>query len=201
MSEKNTEELSGSAATQEVSESQEQNDFVPAKAYEEVTKDMHKYKQSVKESQAQINELRAQLKAQEEAKMRENEQWQELAQRREQELEEVKTQYTQKSTKFETAVKRTALKQELGGKIREDYLQFADLNSIRLDENGIVDVESLRNVANEFRKQHGQLIPQVESSEITGHGSSVHEIKQEVDISKMSSSDLMKHYAKLKQAK
>ena len=194
MSEENK---SGSAATQEKSQSQEQkNDFVSKKAYEEVTSDMHKYKNGIKEKEAKINELMAQLKAQEEAKLQENEQWQEIAKRREAELEELKTQYTQKSSSFENALKRTALKQELGGKIKEEYLQFANLSAISMDEQGLVDVESLRNVANEFRKQHGQLIPQEQSNEITGHGSEVTEIKQDVDITKLSSQQLIDMYAK-----
>ena len=194
MSEQNN---SGSAAPQENSQSQEQkNDFVSKKAYEEVTSDMHKYKNGIKEKEAKINELMAQLKAQEEAKLQENEQWQEIAKRREAELEELKTQYTQKSSSFENALKRTALKQELGGKIKEEYLQFANLSAISMDEQGLVDVESLRNVANEFRKQHGQLIPQEQSNEITGHGSEVTEIKQDVDITKLSSQQLIDMYAK-----
>lgn len=194
------ENQSGSAAPQPEGKQEEpKNEFVPAKAYEEVTRDMHKYKDGLKQSQAEINELRAQLKAQEEAKMRDNEQWQEIAQRREAEMEELKTQYSQKSSRFETAVKRTALKQELGGQIKEEYLSFANLNNIHMDENGIVDVESLRQVANEFRKQHGQLIPKAVENDITGHDSSIQEIRKDVDVSKLSASELVAHYAKLKQ--
>lgn len=197
-----SENLSGSATNQEQSQAQEQkNDFVPAKAYEEVTRDMHKYKTGLKEREAEINQLKAQLKAQEEAEMRKNEQFKELAERREAELEELKTQYSHKSSRFETAVKRTALKQELGGRIKEEYLQFANLNAILMDENGIVDSESLRAVANEFRKQHGQLIPQEQTNDITGHDSSIQEIGSQKKISEMNSDELLAHYAKLKQAK
>lgn len=202
MSTENVENTSGSAATQPESNQEEpKNEFVPAKAYEEVTRDMHKYKNGIKEREAQINELRAQLKAQEEAKLRENEQWQEIAKRREAELEEVKTKYTQETSSFQRAVKRTALKQELGGKIKEEYLQFANLDAIQMDEGGIVDTESLREVANEFRKQHGQLIPQEQANEITGHDTSIQEIGSQKKVSEMTSDELLAHYAKLKQAK
>jgi hypothetical protein len=202
MSEENVKDKGGSAAPQPESTQEEKNDFVPAKAYEEVTRDMHKYKTGVKEKEAQINELKAQLKAQEEAKMRENEQWQEIAQRREAEMEELRTQYSQKSSRFETAVKRTALKQELGGKIREDYLQFANLDAIQMDENGIVNTESLRQVANEFRKQHGQLIPKDQENDIVGHDSPIEQIGGPQPLAdKASADDLVAHYAKLKQAK
>jgi hypothetical protein len=202
MSAENIEEQSGSAATQEASQSQEpKSDFVPAKAYEEVTRDLHKNKRRAKEFEAQINELRAQLKAQEEAKLQENEQWQEIAKRREAELEEFKTRYSQETSSFQKAVKRTALKQELGGKIKDEYLQFANLDAVQMDENGIVDSESLREVANEFRKQHGQLIPKAQEHEITGHDSSIQEISTQKSVSEMTSDELLAQYAKLKQAK
>ncbi len=188
---------SGSAATQPES-TQEEPKVVPAKAFEEVTRDMHKNKQKAKELAAEVNQLRTQLKAQEELKMQENDQWKEIAARREAELEDLRKESEQKSSRFQSAVKRSALKQELGGKIKEEYLSFADLSQVRMDENGIVDMESLRNVANEFRKQHGQLIPQTPEQEITGHASTVNEISSVVDIKKMTSQQLVEHYAKLK---
>lgn len=191
------EEKSGSAAPQEESTQQEAK-VVPVKAYEEVTRDMHKNKQKAKELEAQVNQLMTQLKAQEEQKMQENDQWKELASRREAELEEVRKLSEQKSSRFETAVKRTALKQELGGKIKDEYLSFANLSEISMNEDGIVDSESLRNVANEFRKQHGQLIPQAQEEEITGHASSVQQITSDVNTNGMNGKQLVEHYHKLK---
>lgn len=191
------EEKSGSATTQPEG-SQEEKDFVPVKAYEEVTRDMHKFKKEREQLTAEANELRAQLKAQEEAKMLENEQYKELLTVRERELEEVKQTSQQQSSRFQRAVKRTALKQELGGKIKDEYLSFADLDQISMNEDGIVDSESLRNVANEFRKQHGQLIPQDQEKEITGHASNVNEVSSNIDVSKMSGRELLEHYKQLK---
>lgn len=196
------ESKSGSAAPQENGESQEsKQDFVPAKAYEEVSRDMHKYKNAQKEKDAEINALKAQLKAQEEAKLQENQQWEEIAKRREAELEEAKTKYSQQSSRFNQAIKRTALRQELGGKIREEYLQFANLDAIQMDENGVIDSESLHNAANEFRKQHGQLIPQDQKEEITGHDSSINDLSSTKPVSEMTADELVANYAKLKQAK
>jgi hypothetical protein len=193
---------SGSAAPQENSESQEsKQDFVPAKAYEEVSRDMHKYKNAQKEKDAEINALKAQLKAQEEAKLQENQQWEEIAKRREAELEEAKTKYSQQSSRFNQAIKRTALRQELGGKVKEEYLQFANLDAIQMDEDGVVDSESLRNAANEFRKEHGQLIPQDQKEEITGHDSSINDLSNTKPVSEMTADELVANYAKLKQAK
>lgn len=179
---------------------QEESKVVPAKAYEEVTRDMHKHKQKAKEYEAQINQLMAQLKAQEEADMRKNEQYKELAERREAEMEQLRTEFSQKSSRFQQAQKRAALKQELGGSVKEEYLTFANLDGIQMDDNGIIDAESLRQVANEFRKQHGQLLPKTPTGEITGHDANISDLNPQVDIGKMTAADLVKHYAKIKQS-
>lgn len=188
-------------ATQVDSKQQEtQAEYVRRTAYEEVTKDMHKFKKEREEYKAAMNELQAQLKAQEESKMHEKEQWKELYEKREAELELERQKAQNQSSKFTNAVKRTALKQELGGKIKEEYLSFAGLENITVSEEGIVDSESLRNVANEFRKQHGQLIPNEEPAEITGHASNVNEVSAVVNTSGKTAAELVELYAKNKQS-
>lgn len=173
--------------------------FVSRKAYEEVTRDMHKFKKEREELKAGFNELQAQLKAQEEAKMQENEQWKQLYEKRESELEEERNKAKESNIRFTNAVKRSALKQELGGKVKDEYLSFADLSSISMSEDGMVDSETLRNVANDFRKQHGQLIPKEEGGEITGHGSTVDNVQQKFNPVGKSAKELVAHYASLKQ--
>ena len=59
--------------------SEDSSKFVSAKAYEEVSKDMHKFKSRAKELEAAHNEVLAQLKAQEEAKLIEQNKWEEIA--------------------------------------------------------------------------------------------------------------------------
>ena len=51
-----------------------------------------------------------------------------------------------------------ALKSELGGSIKDTYLVHADLEGISFKDDGSVDSESLLEVANKFRQEHGQLI-------------------------------------------
>ena len=195
MSEENKE---GSAQTQQNVSEESVNDVVSRKAYEEVTRDMHKNKQKAKELDMKLKELETQLKAQEEAKMQENEQYKELLERRTQELEEERRKAQEKDQTINRSVKLSALKNELGGKVKDQYLSFANLDNIEL-ENGIVDAESLRNVANEFRKEHGQLIPTSDSANVTGHAaSSASNIEAPKKISEMSTAELKKYYAQLK---
>lgn len=189
----------GDGTQNEGNQSESKEQFVSRKAYEEVTRDMHKFKKEREELKAGFNELQAQLKAQEEAKMQENEQWKQLYEKREAELEQERNRAKESNSRFTNAVKRSALKQELGGKIKDEYLSFANLDSISMSEEGMVDSETLRNVANEFRKQHGQLIPKEDTGEITGHASNVNDVKANVDTKKMSAEQLVQHYASLKQ--
>jgi hypothetical protein len=162
-----------SAVPEDVSKQpEEKNSFVKKEAYEEVARDMHKYKQKAKDLMASVNEYQAQLKAQEEAKMQEQEQWKELYQKREAELEAERKKATQIESQFTRSVKVSALKQELGGKVKDDYLSHAAIDEIVVNESGSVDSESLLAVANRFRKEHGQLIPNSENTNITGHAPS-----------------------------
>ena len=71
----------GSAAettNQSGSAGEEKIDFVSKSAYEDVSKDMHKFKSKLRETQAYTNELESRLKALEEEKMAEQAQWKEL---------------------------------------------------------------------------------------------------------------------------
>ena len=65
------------------------------------------------------------------------------------------------------SVKLSALKNELGGKIKDVYLQHANIDGIEISDEGVINPETLREVANAFRQDHGQLIPNERSGGIT----------------------------------
>lgn len=170
---------------------------VSLKAYENVTKDMHKNKQKAKSLEAENNELRAQMKAQDEQKMQEKQQWKELYEKREAELVQAQKEAKDKDELYTRSSKLAALKQEIGGNIRDEYLQFAELSDISITD-GIVDKDSLLDVANSFRKKHGPLIPQSDNVNITGQAPNSSNVSTQKDFSKMSSSELIQEYAKQK---
>lgn len=140
--------------------------FVNRSAYEEVTKDMHKYKNSFKEMQAKLNEREAQLKAIEEASMAEQNQWKELAERREQEKLELENSLKQTQNHYMKSVKMTALMRELGD-IKPKYLQHADIDSIVVHDDGSLSSESVIAVANKFREENPELVPSSNAGTIT----------------------------------
>jgi SMC interacting uncharacterized protein involved in chromosome segregation len=140
-------------------EGSQSEEFVSKRAYEEVTRDMHKYKNSAKEAAAAKSEYEAKLKQLEEEKLQEQNRFKELYEREKQEREALEKKSRDKDQAYLTAVKKSALKSELGGKVKDLYLNHANLAGIEISEEGIINQESLLKVANEFRKNHGELIP------------------------------------------
>lgn len=138
-------------------ETQEES-YVSKKAYEGVSNDMHRFKSKAKEAEARANELEAQLKAIEEEKMREQNQWEDLFKRKSEEYEALQNTVSEKEQRYVQTAKKNALKMELG-EVRDEYLVHANLNDIALNEDGSINTESLHNVANKFRENHASLLP------------------------------------------
>ncbi len=165
-----TENNDGVVVPKEVPKEEEK--VVSVKAYEDVSKDMHKYKKEREELKAALNEVQTQLKIQEESKMQEQEQWKELYEKTKAEREDERQNLMQQKDRFMKSQKVAALKQELGGNVKDEYLGFADLDNVVIKEDGSIDTESLHNVANQYRKEHGQLIAKSDNTSITGHAAS-----------------------------
>lgn len=175
--------------------------FVSAKAYEEVSKDMHRFKSRTKELEAAHNELIAQLKAQEEAKLIEQNKWEEIAKSREAELEAERKRAMDKEQRFNRSIKMGALKSELGGSIKDTYLVHADLDGISLNEDGTIDSESLLDVANKFRQEHGQLITPTNNVNITGQAASTLEGFPQKRVEEMTHEEKVRALQELQQNK
>jgi thioester reductase-like protein len=170
---------------------EEKAEYVSKKAYEEVRADMHKNKSKAKELEAALNEYQVKLKQIEEEKMAEQQQWKELFEKRSAELEAERQKTAETKNSYLRSVKLSALKQQLGGNIKDAYLSFANLNGIEFKEDGSVDSESLLAVANQFRKEHGELIPSTENTNITGHaGKSDASLGSTANTKTMSSQEL-----------
>lgn len=147
----------------------EEKKFVPVTAYKEVSSDMHKFKSRAKEAEAKANELAERIKAIEEDKLKEQQRFEELYEREKTEREKERQERLQERNLYERAVKISALKDELGGKVKDDYLSFAQLDKIELKEDGTLSSESVQEVANAFRQEHPGLIAKDSSVNITGN--------------------------------
>lgn len=142
------------------------DNFVSKSAYEEVTKDMHKYKANYKELMAKLNESEAKMKAIEEEKLAEQNRWKELAERREQEKLEAMESMKKTQEHYMKSVKMSALIRELGN-INAKYLVHADLDSIVVHDDGSLSSESVTQVANKFREENPELVPNDNAGAIT----------------------------------
>lgn len=146
----------------------EQEQYVARKAYEDVTNDMHKFKQRYKAEAAKAAELEAKMRALEDDRLKEQERYKELYEREKKERETVLAQQAQEKARFTRGLKLSALKAELGGKIRDEYLQHANIDAIEMNDDGTLSSESVREIANRFRQEHPQLIPSAAAGSITG---------------------------------
>lgn len=158
---------SGNEEQESQGSSPEQEEYVPRKSYEEVARDMHKYKSTLRETKAKLSEYEAMLKQREDEKLKEQQRWQELYEKEKSEREKVYQERQREKDLYLRAVKLSALKAELGGKIRDEYLSHAKIESIELGEDGAIKADTVREVANLFRQEHPTLVPQAGGSNIT----------------------------------
>jgi hypothetical protein len=184
----------------ETTVSKSQEDFVSKKAYEEVTKDMHKFKSRYKEASAAKAEYEAKLKAIEEEKLKEQENYKALSEKYQQELEELKHSVQTEKQRNEEIIRKNALKQELGGLVKDQYLSLIDLNEIEINENGLPDKDSLLAVANKFREEHGVLIQSTKGGNPTSAPPSADGVRhQEKTLDQMSVEEKLQYLKSMKQ--
>jgi len=132
--------------------------YVPKKAYQDVTQDMHKYKGKTKELEAKLNEYQAKLDAIENEKLAEQGKWQELAQANAEKLNRLTQERDQERSKFLDFNKKQAVIADLGGLESDSYASFITVSNISVDEHGIPNREEVKAEADRFRSLHPKLI-------------------------------------------
>jgi hypothetical protein len=178
--------------------SNQEKDFVSKNAYEEVSRDMHKYKASVKEMQAKVAEYETRLKREEEAKLIEQQRYEELYRKEQEQRQQLESKLKQNREQLVKSVKMTALQRELGD-IKPKYLAHADLDAIVVHEDGTLSSESVMAVANKFREENPELVPSKANSNLTDFsaGNINTTTNEKPDFDKMSSDEKREYLAKL----
>ncbi len=181
----------------------EEKQFVPVKAYKDVSSDMHKFKNKAREAEAKANELAERLKAIEENTLKEQQRFEELYEREKVERQKEQEERQNEKALYLRSVKISALKDELGGKVKDEYLSFANVDSIELQEDGTLSSESVQNVANSFRQAHPGLIAKDSAVNITGTAPAkgVSTEQQEVTLESMTIEQKIAQLQKLKQTR
>lgn len=151
-----TEQVQGSAPTQENSVPPEQsqtNDKVSYDTYKRVLSEAKKLKEQVKlfeENQAKLQEQA----------LKEQNQWKALYEQREKELAETRKVLTEQEQSIVNGIKYQAFEKHLGGRLRDDeYVSHIPFERIVINpETKRVDEESVKNVVAEFTKKHSHLV-------------------------------------------
>ena len=127
------------------------NDFVPKRAYKEVSEDMHKYKTQLRETQAKLNELNAKMEAERNRQLEDENRYKEL-------YEGLKGKYEKETSQFKDIHKKNAVINKVGGLKRSEYAKFIDTSNIHMDENGMIDKESIDREVMRLQQEFPELI-------------------------------------------
>ncbi len=146
---------------QEADVQQDKDEVVPKKAYLEVTKDMLKYKKELREYQTKLEELAKQQKEAEEAKLAEQKKFEELARLKSKEAEELEAALRAERSNYTKTLKLNRLIQEIGELVKPEYINFANLDNIEVDENGNILEDSIKKEADRFKQEHPHLLKKI----------------------------------------
>jgi hypothetical protein len=151
------------AADQEGSASEQKKDVVSYDTHRRLL-DQHKKNQAaLADMQRQIDSFNAEKEAQEEKKMQETGQYQQLLTARDQKIadlakaaEDAKLEAQQTRDRFNSVRKVSAFRSKLPAQlINNDLLGLANLDGVAVDDSGDIDPVSLDNCVNDFVKNYG----------------------------------------------
>jgi len=123
-------------------------------------------KAKLQEFEDRVSSIEMEKKVQEEQDLMKKQQFEKLLERRNVEFEAERKRAKELEQKLQQAdkdrldsYKLNALVEKLPGKIKKkDYLGFADIDAIEVDENGKINEDSVLRVVNDFMKEHHFLV-------------------------------------------
>ncbi len=116
--------------------------------------------------EAQLAQVQADKEQAEADRLAEENKYKDLYEKSEKSKKELETKLSEMTTTHVTREKKAALDKALGGIKKSEYLGFADLNSIEMNDDGTVDMESVATVANKFRESYPELVPTKQTGKI-----------------------------------
>lgn len=164
---------------------EEKDEFVSKKAYSEVTTDMHKYKSKLKETEALLNQLKAEKEAQEIEEKKAKQEWELLYKSEAQKREQLERERTEEKSKFLDYHKKQALISKLGGFKKDEYACFVNVNSIQLDDSGNIVEDTLEAEVNRIRQNYSDLLKTQTSVTLPNEAPKSFNATQEVDLRNM----------------
>lgn len=136
----------------------EKEEFVPRKAYEEISNDMHKKKRLLKETQAELARLKAEREIEAREALKAQEDWKGVAERIEAENQELAKQNEKIKKASENKDKIRAVIQAIGGFKKDSYVRWIEVDNIAIDENGNVNTNDVQREADRIRQEYPELL-------------------------------------------
>lgn len=133
------------------------------KVYQDMLSKEKKLRDRLKTQETDMATLRSTLAErdakdleEEEKRLKENDQWKELAQKKEIEAKEATARATQLAEDFIDVQKLSAIQSKLPGKLKKsEYMRHLPTDKIIVEEDGTLNVESIEMAANDFLETFG----------------------------------------------
>ena len=142
----------------ETAEEEKSEQVVAWESHQKLLSQRKADQKKARQLEQEARELREQLKSIQNAKLEEKQEYKKLYEASRAELESIKREQEEKERIMVNKEKQAALIKELGGLRKNDYLKFADLENIVIDDSGQIDSNSVRLEANRFREAYPELI-------------------------------------------
>lgn len=143
-------------------ESTSEEDKVAYNTYKKLLNEKKQQQQKLEELLSWRKEIELQKEEEEEKKLKEQQKWQEIADKKEKELKKLQEQMSFEKKKQQNKVKEEAFKESLGANLKKAYMLHVDLDSIDLAEDGQIDEYTLENVVDKFKEEFPELLPKKE---------------------------------------
>ena len=132
-------------------------DTVDYSTYKRAVDKEKRLKDQLKNMEDRLASFEQKEQEEQEKKLAEQQEWQKIAKLKDQEVKNLSDQIVQLKQQETNAKRKEALLEELGGVRRQEYLNFARLDMIEVVD-GVPDPHSVKLVAEDFRKDYGDLI-------------------------------------------
>jgi len=120
-------------------------------------RDIKKYKSEMKKLQEELDGIKKKKDEEEEEDLKNKENYKKLYEKQKEEIEKAKKEAKEAKAKNIENAKKVALQAKLNV-VKPEYLQFADIDSIVVSDDGTVDEKSVDMVADKFREDYKDLV-------------------------------------------
>lgn len=147
-------------------ENESKDDFVSKKAYQDVSNDMHKYKNDLRDAKAMLAQIKADKEVADKERLAEEGKWQELYESNQGELESLRSARKDEQNKFVDYHKKNSVLNKIGGFKRDEYNNFIDVESIKMNEDGSIDDETLTAEIDRVRQNYPELLKKASTTKL-----------------------------------